>query len=72
MSRSNQWFVLGEGIAREVITPDLQRYLGPDAQIRAGVGSGEHEGRPGYWITAYRPLTSQMIEDIKIDSERWQ
>ncbi|EUC27669.1 hypothetical protein COCCADRAFT_49060, partial [Bipolaris zeicola 26-R-13] len=61
MSRANQWFVPGEGIAREVITADIQRYLGPDAL-----------GQPGYWITAYRTLTSQMIQDLKMDSQRWQ
>lgn len=71
MSRSNQWFVLGDGIAREVITADIQRYLGPDALVRPGTGTGDYEGRPGYWITAYRTLTSQMIQDLKLDSQRW-
>ncbi|KAF2788672.1 hypothetical protein K505DRAFT_254993 [Melanomma pulvis-pyrius CBS 109.77] len=72
MSRANQWFVQGEGIAREVITADIQRYLGPDALVRPGPGTGEYEGRNGYWITAYRTLTSQMIQDLKMDSTRWQ
>ncbi|KAF1849136.1 uncharacterized protein K460DRAFT_278097 [Cucurbitaria berberidis CBS 394.84] len=72
MSRANQWFVPGDGIAREVITADIQRYLGPDALIRPGVGTGEYQGQPGYWITAYRTLTSQMIQDLKMDSQRWQ
>lgn len=72
MSRANQWFVPGEGIAREVITADIQRYLGPDALVRPGPGTGEFEGRSGYWITAYRTLTSQMIQDLKLDSQRWQ
>jgi hypothetical protein len=70
--RQNQWFVLGDGIAREVITADIQRYLGPDALVRPGVGVGEYQGQPGYWITAYRTLTSQMIQDLKLDSERWR
>ncbi|KAL5120849.1 hypothetical protein ACEQ8H_001330 [Pleosporales sp. CAS-2024a] len=72
MSRANQWFVPGDGIAREVITADIQRYLGPDALVRPGVGNGEYQGQPGYWITAYRTLTSQMIQDLKMDSQRWQ
>ncbi|KAF1945714.1 hypothetical protein EJ02DRAFT_36992 [Clathrospora elynae] len=72
MSRANQWFVQGDGIAREVITADIQRYLGPDALVRPGVGTGEYQGQPGYWITAYRTLTSQMIQDLKMDSQRWQ
>jgi hypothetical protein len=45
MSRSNQWFVLGDGIAREVITADIQRYLGPDALVRPGAGTGDFEVR---------------------------
>lgn len=45
-SRMNQWFVPGEGIAREVITADIQRYLGPDALVRPGSGTGEYEVRP--------------------------
>lgn len=72
MSRANQWFVAGDGIAREVITADIQRYLGPDALVKPGVGTGEYMGQPGYWITAYRTLTSQMIQDLKMDSQRWQ
>lgn len=43
MSRMNQWFVVGDGIAREVITADIQRYLGPDALVRPGTGTGEYE-----------------------------
>jgi hypothetical protein len=78
MSRANQWFVPGDGIAREVITADIQRYLGPDALVRPGVGTGEYQvrstsptprtnilthtqGQGGYWITAYRTLTSVSV-----------
>lgn len=70
--RQNQWFLPGDGIAREVITADIQRYLGPSALVRPGVGTGDHAGVQGYWITAYRTLTSNMIEDLKLDSQRWQ
>jgi hypothetical protein len=45
MSRANQWFVPGDGIAREVITADIQRYLGPDALVRPGTGTGEYQVR---------------------------
>jgi hypothetical protein len=72
MSRANQWFVPGKGIAREVITADIQRYLGPDALVRPGIGTGGYEAVSGYWITAYRTLTSQMIQDLMMDSQRWQ
>ena len=71
MSKSNVWFVAGDGIAREVITADIQRYLGPDALVRPGHGTGEDEGVQGYSITAYRTLTSQMILDLRQDSLRW-
>lgn len=73
MSRANRWFVSGEGISREVITADIQRYLGPDAVVEPGVGTDPNNlGAPGYYITAYRTLTSQMIQDLKMDSQRWQ
>ncbi|KAH7405701.1 hypothetical protein DE146DRAFT_649443 [Phaeosphaeria sp. MPI-PUGE-AT-0046c] len=70
-SRANQWFIPADGISRAVISADIQRYLGPDAMVRPGSGTGEYQGRPGYWITAYRSLTSQMIQDLKMDSQRW-
>jgi len=72
MSRANQWFVLADGIAREVITADITRYLGNDALVRPGMGTGEYEGRRGYWIMAYRTLTSAMIDDLQADSRRWE
>ncbi|KAF2492897.1 hypothetical protein BU16DRAFT_564202 [Lophium mytilinum] len=72
MSVTRQWFQPGEGIAREVITADIQRYLGNDALVRPGEGNGEYQGVQGYWITAYRNLTSQMVADLKLDSQRWR
>jgi hypothetical protein len=42
-TRQNQWFQPGEGIAREVITADIQRYLGNDALVRPGEGTGDYE-----------------------------
>tara|TARA_R110002003_G_scaffold141_27_gene13076 strand:- start:11483 stop:12445 length:963 start_codon:yes stop_codon:yes gene_type:complete len=68
-SKVNEWFVPDEGIGREVITAEIQRYLGPDALVRFGVGTGEYTGLAGYWVTAYRPLTAQMIQDLKMDSQ---
>jgi hypothetical protein len=70
-TRANQWFIPGDGITREVITADITRYLGPDALVRPGIGSGEFHGQAGYWITAYRSLTPEMIQDLKMDSRRW-
>lgn len=74
---ARQWFVAGEGIDRHVIVTDIQRYLGNDATVRPGKGTGENEvrtipsscamqyhtytfiqGVQGYWIKAYRNLTT--------------
>lgn len=72
MQRQNQWFLPGDGIAREVITTDINRYLGPDALVRPGIGTGEFQGQHGYWITAYRMLSLPMIKDLKADTLNWQ
>lgn len=73
---ARQWFVPGDGIDRHVISADIQRYLGNDATVRPGKGTGEHavstsifshrsrtltdhfQGVDGFWIKAYRNLTS--------------
>lgn len=66
--RQNEYFVPRDGIDREVITADICRYLGNDALVRPGT----YENTQGYFITAYRNLTSAMIEDLKADSARWE
>ncbi|KAJ4993591.1 dual specificity mitogen-activated protein kinase kinase 1 [Stagonosporopsis vannaccii] len=71
-SRQHLWFVPGDGIAREVIVADIQRYLGPEALCTVGNGTHDYQDVPGYWITAYRTLTSQMIMDLKHDTMRWK
>jgi len=40
---ARQWFVAGDGIDRHVIVADIQRYLGNDATVRPGKGTGENE-----------------------------
>ncbi|KAJ6155554.1 hypothetical protein N7470_006120, partial [Penicillium chermesinum] len=57
-----------DGITREVIQADICRYLGNDALVRPG----NHSGRQGFFIRAYRNLTSEMIADLKADSARWE
>lgn len=42
---ARQWFIPGEGIDRTVISADIQRYLGNDATVRPGVGTGEYQVR---------------------------
>ncbi|RDK39398.1 hypothetical protein M752DRAFT_56205 [Aspergillus phoenicis ATCC 13157] len=66
--RQNEYFIPGDGISREVIQADICRYLGNDALVRPG----NHNGRQGYFIRAYRNLTSEMIADLKKDSARWE
>ncbi|PTU25294.1 hypothetical protein P175DRAFT_0428077 [Aspergillus ochraceoroseus IBT 24754] len=66
--RQNEYFIAGDGISREVIQADICRYLGNDALVRPG----NHNGRQGYFIRAYRNLTSEMIADLKADSARWE
>lgn len=66
--RLNEYFIERDGISREVIQADICRYLGNDALVRPGV----HQNRQGYFIRAYRNLTSEMIADLKNDSSRWE
>ena len=40
---ARQWFVPGDGIDRHVIVTDIQRYLGNDATVRPGKGTGEND-----------------------------
>ncbi|KAK4143565.1 uncharacterized protein C8A04DRAFT_12244 [Dichotomopilus funicola] len=72
-ARQNDYFVPRDGIDREVITSDICRYLGNDALVRPGTYESP-DGRvtQGYYITAYRNLTSAMIQDLKADSARWE
>ncbi|CAK7272482.1 hypothetical protein SEPCBS119000_005148 [Sporothrix epigloea] len=71
--RQNEYFVPRDGIDREVITADICRYLGNDALVRPGTHTND-SGRviQGYFITAYRNLTTAMIADLKADSARWE
>lgn len=39
------WFISGEGIEREVVSAEVQRFLGRDATVRPGWGTGEDEVR---------------------------
>ncbi|KAG5793233.1 hypothetical protein H9Q69_007711 [Fusarium xylarioides] len=71
--RQNEYFVPRDGIDREVISADICRYLGNDALVRPGHYENPQTGQSvqGYYITAYRNLTTAMIEDLKADSARW-
>ncbi|KAI1501607.1 hypothetical protein F5X99DRAFT_192831 [Biscogniauxia marginata] len=72
-NRQNEYFVPRDGIDREVITADICRYLGNDALVRPGNYENPASGQiiQGYYINAYRNLTTAMIEDLKADSARW-
>lgn len=72
-TRQNEYFVPRDGIDREVISADICRYLGNDALVRPGMYENPSTGQvvQGYYITAYRNLTTAMIDDLKADSARW-
>ncbi|KAK2748923.1 hypothetical protein FQN57_007206 [Myotisia sp. PD_48] len=57
----NEYFIREQGISREIIQRDICRYLGNDALVRNVV----REGVPGYFIRAYRNLTTEMIIDLQ-------
>ena len=40
---ARQWFINGDGIDRHVISADIQRYLGNDATVRPGQGTGSDQ-----------------------------
>ncbi|KAF2221975.1 hypothetical protein BDZ85DRAFT_135537 [Elsinoe ampelina] len=65
------WFLPEDGIRREVISADIQSFLGNDATVRPGVDESTGRKVKGYWIRAYRNLTSNMISDLKHKSAKW-
>ncbi|KUJ09218.1 uncharacterized protein LY89DRAFT_280362 [Mollisia scopiformis] len=73
-ARTNEYFVPKDGIDREVITADICRYLGNDALVRPGnyENPQTRQVQAGYFINAYRNLTTAMIADLKADSARWE
>ncbi|KAL9009245.1 MAG: hypothetical protein Q9173_005709 [Seirophora scorigena] len=64
----NEFFVDGEGINREVLQKELCKYLGADALSRVGT----YNGQKGYIVTAVRPFTSKMIEDLQLLSQDYE
>ncbi|KAH0375364.1 hypothetical protein KCU84_g2667, partial [Aureobasidium melanogenum] len=62
------WFVPKDGINRQVISADIQKYLGNDATVRPG----KDKEIEGYWIKAYRNLTTEMINDLRMASTKWE
>lgn len=72
--RQNEFFIPGDGIDGGVLAEELPLYLGNDASQRPGTCNDKETGRlvQGYFITAYRALTTAMLVDIKADSARRQ
>lgn len=68
--RQNEYFIPHDGIDGDVLAAELPLYLGNDASQRPGAYEDEQTGRlvQGYFITAYRNLTTAMLDDIKADS----
>ncbi|THX74727.1 hypothetical protein D6D04_07789, partial [Aureobasidium pullulans] len=65
------WFVPKDGINRQVISANIQRYLGNDATVRPGQDRVDGSEVQGYWIKAYRSLTTEMINDLQKASTIW-
>jgi hypothetical protein len=67
---ARQWFVPGDGIDRHVIVTDIQRYLGNDATVRPGKGTGENDvgsARPSETLRhAYNHTGCRRILDQSI------
>ena len=58
---TRNWFQPGEGIAREVITADIQRYLGPDALVKPGFGKDDMAvGRPSVKLLQYIAFSNRL------------
>ncbi|KIW75879.1 hypothetical protein Z517_10624 [Fonsecaea pedrosoi CBS 271.37] len=64
----SEFWCPGEGIEREVIQHEICKFLGQDATCRPGV---DNRGRSGYWVRAYRALTTAMEQSLRDESERW-
>jgi hypothetical protein len=67
-----RWWIPSDGIRRDVIQADIQRYLGQDALVKPGLGTGQDANRNGYWIAAYRNLTTAMVADLRSDSANFE
>ncbi|KAG6358727.1 hypothetical protein INS49_012246 [Diaporthe citri] len=72
LTRQNEFFIPGDGIDGGVLAEELPLYLGNDVSQRPGTCGDKETGRlvQGYFITAYRALTTAMLVDIKADSAR--
>ncbi|KAF2129177.1 hypothetical protein P153DRAFT_357620 [Dothidotthia symphoricarpi CBS 119687] len=66
-----EWFVPADGISRVVIAADIERYPGPGASVKSGMEIRDYSHQPGYWIKACHTLTRAMIQDLKLDSQKW-
>ncbi|THY25677.1 hypothetical protein D6D01_04988 [Aureobasidium pullulans] len=64
------WFLPKNGINSQIISADIQRYLGNDASVRPG--KDKINGQECYWIKAYRSLTTETINDLQKASTIWE
>lgn len=65
---SHQAFLPGDEFVLEVITAYINMWFGPEAEVSTGTQFCGHESVEGYWITANRRLTPEMIADLHMDS----
>lgn len=70
--RQQEFFIPGDGINGGVLAEELPLYLGNNASQRPGTCGDKESGHlvQGYFITAYRALTTAMLVDIKANSAK--
>jgi hypothetical protein len=55
-----QWFIPAEGIERQVISADIQRYLGNDATVRPGQGNAAENNVSPSWSHEASPVSEAI------------
>ncbi|EFQ98301.1 hypothetical protein MGYG_01334 [Nannizzia gypsea CBS 118893] len=67
MSQSEQYWLPGYELSRQVILSNIHIFLGPTASARPYT----YHGRDGYLVTGNR-LTQQQIDDLKSMSKKFE
>jgi hypothetical protein len=59
-----QWFIPAEGIERQVISADIQRYLGNDATVRPGQGNAAENNVSPSWPCMTSPVLCAISSPV--------
>lgn len=63
-----QWFQSGSGISREVFMIEVAHHFGPGTTVR----TGSNEGVEGYRVTAKRGPNIELVQSLKLQTEKWK